>query len=183
MGGREIRKPAVPLFEEGRKGHTKTISIYSHGATVRSGSGPPRYRSFTITLGRILLDKWSAWRKDLYLTTHTTRNRNSSMPLAQWLPNWGSRKKIEWRTKLRVHTSTYRFEIRATILITNILLICRVHFVEICCPWVCNWKKLGTTALERFKTLIPAGKRLQMYSLDRTANEFSWIDLQYRSKG
>ena len=32
------------------------------------------------TLGRIPLDEWSALRRDLYLTTHNTRKRQTSMP-------------------------------------------------------------------------------------------------------
>ena len=33
-----------------------------------------------ITVGKIPLDEWSAHRKDLYLTTHNTHNRQTSMP-------------------------------------------------------------------------------------------------------
>jgi len=33
-----------------------------------------------ITFGRTLLDEWSARRRDLYLTTHNTHNRQTSMP-------------------------------------------------------------------------------------------------------
>ena len=32
------------------------------------------------TVGRALLDEWSARRRDLYLTTHDTHNRQTSMP-------------------------------------------------------------------------------------------------------
>ena len=32
------------------------------------------------TLGRTPLDEWSAFRRDLYLTTHNTQNRQTSMP-------------------------------------------------------------------------------------------------------
>ena len=32
------------------------------------------------TVGRIPLDEWSARRRDLYLTTHSTANRQTSMP-------------------------------------------------------------------------------------------------------
>jgi hypothetical protein len=31
------------------------------------------------TLDRTLLDEWSAWRRDLYLTTHSTHNRQTSV--------------------------------------------------------------------------------------------------------
>jgi len=52
-----------------------------------SGSRPPHYRGFTITLrhttvGRTPLDKWPARNRDLFLTTHNTQNRHISMPLA-----------------------------------------------------------------------------------------------------
>jgi len=48
--------------------------------SLRSGQVPPHYRGFMITLrhtalGRTPLDEWSAWRRDLYLTTHNTHRR------------------------------------------------------------------------------------------------------------
>jgi len=39
-----------------------------------------------ITVGRTPLDEWSACRRDLYLTTHNTHNRQTSMPLAGFEP-------------------------------------------------------------------------------------------------
>ena len=61
------------------------IYIFFHGAAAPSGPGPPHYRSFMITirhntLGRIPLGEWSARRRDVYLTTHNTHNRQTSMP-------------------------------------------------------------------------------------------------------
>jgi hypothetical protein len=61
------------------------------GATDPSGPGPPYYRGFRIalrhaTLGRIPLDEWSAWRRDLYLTTHNTYKRKTSMSPAGFEP-------------------------------------------------------------------------------------------------
>jgi hypothetical protein len=58
--------------------------FFSNGATAPSGPGPPHYRGFTITLrhttlGRTRLDEWSARRRDLYLTTHNTHKRQTSM--------------------------------------------------------------------------------------------------------
>jgi hypothetical protein len=52
-----------------------------------SGSGPTHYRGFMITLGRTTLvrtplDEWPAQRRGLYLTTHNTHNRQTSMPPA-----------------------------------------------------------------------------------------------------
>jgi hypothetical protein len=51
----------------------------------RSGPRPPPYRGITITLrhttlGRTPLDEWSVLRRDLYLATHNTHKRQTSMP-------------------------------------------------------------------------------------------------------
>jgi hypothetical protein len=59
--------------------------IFFHGATVPGQPGPPHYLGFTITLrhatfSRTPLDEWSAWRRNLYLTTHNTHKRQTSMP-------------------------------------------------------------------------------------------------------
>jgi hypothetical protein len=56
---------------------------YFHSATAHSGPGPLHCRGFTITLrhatlGRTPLDKWSARRRDLYLITPNTHNRQTS---------------------------------------------------------------------------------------------------------
>ena len=61
--------------------------FFPHGTTAPSRPGPPHYRGFTITfrhttLGRTPLDEWPARRTDLYLTTHNTHNRQTSMPPA-----------------------------------------------------------------------------------------------------
>jgi hypothetical protein len=58
----------------------------SHGATAPRGPRPPHYWSLTITLGRNPLDKWSPGRRDLYLITHNTHKRHTSMPPAGFEP-------------------------------------------------------------------------------------------------
>jgi hypothetical protein len=65
--------------------------IFPHDATDPSGSGTPHYRGFTITLrhttlGGTPLDEGPARRRDLYLTTHNTHNRQTSMPPAGFEP-------------------------------------------------------------------------------------------------
>jgi len=55
------------------------------------GSGPPHCRGFTVTLrhttlGNIPLDEWSARRRDLYLKTHNTQKRQTSVHLAGFEP-------------------------------------------------------------------------------------------------
>jgi len=63
------------------------ISLF-FGATAPSGPGPPHFTRFLdhtqrrTTVGRTPLDEWSARRRDLYLTTHNTHNRQTSMILA-----------------------------------------------------------------------------------------------------
>ena len=61
------------------------------GLTAPTGPGPLRYQGFTITLrhttfGRTALDEWSARRRDVYLTTHNTHTRQSSMLPAGFEP-------------------------------------------------------------------------------------------------
>ena len=61
------------------------------GSTAPSGPGPPHCRSFTITLrhttlSRTPLDEWSVRRRDLYLTTHNTHNRQIILPPAGFEP-------------------------------------------------------------------------------------------------
>ena len=56
------------------------------GAATQRGSWPSHSWGFLdhtqrrFTVGRIPLDEWSARRRDLYLTTHNTHNRQTSLP-------------------------------------------------------------------------------------------------------
>jgi hypothetical protein len=62
------------------------------GSTAPRGLGLLIFRGFTIThfrhttLGRTPLDEWPARRRDLYLTTHNTHKRQTSMPLVGFEP-------------------------------------------------------------------------------------------------
>jgi hypothetical protein len=67
------------------------ITYFHHGATDSSVPRPPHYRGFMIalrhtTFGRTPLDEWSVRRRDLYLTTHTNHNRQTSMLPAGFEP-------------------------------------------------------------------------------------------------
>jgi len=60
------------------------IDDFFYGTTVPSGPGLLRNRGCTITLrhiihGRTLLDEWSARRIEIYLTTHKTHKRQTSL--------------------------------------------------------------------------------------------------------
>jgi hypothetical protein len=102
-------------------------------ATAPSGPGPPHYLGFTITLrhitlGRTPLDEGSASSRDLYLTTHTTHKRQTSMPPAAFEPTIPTSEQpqthaldraatgighvnLRWKKYLcnRLFLSTYRF--------------------------------------------------------------------------
>ena len=59
--------------------------FFSTALTALSGPGPLLCRNFTITLshttlGRAPLEERSALRIDLYLTTHNTQKKETSMP-------------------------------------------------------------------------------------------------------
>jgi hypothetical protein len=65
--------------------------IFPHRATAPSGPWPSLYRNCTIslrhtTLGRTPLVGRPAPRRSLYLTTHNTHNRKTSMPPARFKP-------------------------------------------------------------------------------------------------
>jgi len=57
------------------------LSDSPHWAMVSSFTRFLDYTHRRTTVGRTPLDEWSARRRDLYLTTHNTHNRQTSMPL------------------------------------------------------------------------------------------------------
>ena len=60
--------------------------FFCFDAATQRGSWPPHawgfldHTQWRTTVGRTPLDEWSARRRDLYLTTHNTHNRQTSMP-------------------------------------------------------------------------------------------------------
>jgi hypothetical protein len=65
----------TPYFSVDSKFTTKAVFFFN-GATAPSGPGPPRFQGFAITFRDTTpLDEWSAQRRDLYLTTHSSHNR------------------------------------------------------------------------------------------------------------
>jgi len=66
-------------------------AFFYHVAAAPSGLGPPHYRRFVITfrrstVDRTPLDKWSARRRDFYLTVYNTHQRQTSMLPAGFEP-------------------------------------------------------------------------------------------------
>ena len=65
------------------------VFLWRCGPTRAMASSSFRSTAHTqrrITVGTTPLDKWSARRRDLYMTTHNTHNRQTSMPLAGFEP-------------------------------------------------------------------------------------------------
>ena len=56
------------------------------------------------TVGRTSLDEWSARRRDLYLTTHYTHNRQISMPSVGFEPKISAIKQFKWPRPQCVNT-------------------------------------------------------------------------------
>jgi hypothetical protein len=59
------------------------LFLSPHGTTASSWPRSPDYRDFTVTLRhttlvRTPLDEWSAWHRNLDLTTHNTHKRQTS---------------------------------------------------------------------------------------------------------
>ena len=64
-----------------------------------------------ITFGRTYLEEWSARRRDLYLTTHNTHNRQTSMPPAGFEPTIPASERPQTHTLDRAATGTGYIEI------------------------------------------------------------------------
>jgi len=70
----------------------KTFILFVFGAIAPSWSGPPHSRGFLdytqrrTTFSRTHLDEWSTRRRDLYLKTHNSHNRQTCMPPVRFEP-------------------------------------------------------------------------------------------------
>jgi hypothetical protein len=64
------------------------------------------HTQWCITVGRTPLDEWSACHRDLYLTTHNTHNRQTSMPLVGFKPTISAGERLQTYALDRVATGT-----------------------------------------------------------------------------
>jgi hypothetical protein len=101
------------------------------GVATQRGSWPPHSWGFLdqtqrrTTVGRTPLDEWSARRRNLYLTTHNTHNRQTSMPPVGFEPTisagqlpqtytldravTGTGIKIQYRCQIWLHQSKKKY--------------------------------------------------------------------------
>jgi len=87
-----------------------SLSPPPHGTTAPSGPGPPHCRGFTITLWYTTHcttppEEWSARRGNLYLTTHNTHERQTSMPPAGLKPAISASERLQTHAFARSATS------------------------------------------------------------------------------
>jgi len=68
------------------------------------------HTQWSITAGRTPLDKWSVRRRDLYLTTHNTHNRQKSMPPVGFKPTISEGERSQTYTLDRAATGTGRIQ-------------------------------------------------------------------------
>ena len=96
-------------------GHTKKRWLPFGGGGVRCG--PPRAMASSFmrflyhtqrrtTVGMTPLDEWSACRRDLYLTTHNTQMRKTSMPPVRFEPTISAGERPQTNASDRATTGT-----------------------------------------------------------------------------
>jgi len=72
------------------------------------------------TLGRTLLDECSTRRRDLYLTTHNTYERHTSMPQARFEPTIPASERPQTHALVRADTETcYLFLVLLKVILSN----------------------------------------------------------------
>ena len=76
------------------------------GAMASSFLRLPDHTQRRTTVGRIPLDEWSARRRDLYLTTHNTHNRQTSMPPVGFDPTISAGERPQTYALYRAATGT-----------------------------------------------------------------------------
>ena len=98
---------------------TTLFCLFVFNATApqgtRASSSFTRFLDHTqrlTTAGRTLLGEWSARRRDLYLTTHNTHNRQTSMPPVGFEPTIPVGERLQIYALDRVATETGLLKVR-----------------------------------------------------------------------
>ena len=91
------------------------------------------------TVGRTLLNEWSARRRDLYLTTHNTHNRQTSMPCVGFEPTISTDERPQ----------TYALDRAATGVGYIYMYICMCVYIYIYMHWYLRVRVLKSASLLR----------------------------------
>ena len=78
------------------------------------------------TVGRTPLNKWSARRRDLYLTTHNTHNRQTSMPLVGFEPTISAGERPQTYPLDRAATGTGKISLYCEQIVSKVVLTLRL---------------------------------------------------------
>ena len=120
------------------------------GAATQRGSWPPRSWGFLdhkqrrYTVGRTPLEEWSALRRDFYLTTQDTHNRQISMPPVGFEPKISAG---ERQTKTK-NVNRFEFNIYKMTIMDWRLLSFKFHFF--CLLWRCDPTRVMASSFLRF---------------------------------
>ena len=153
-----------------RRSHVREcvyISFFLQWRNSPSWPRPPHCRGFTITLrhttlGRTPLDERSARRRDLYLTTHNTHNRQTSMPPAGFEPKISASERPQTDALVRAATGTGVVQY-FTIIKTNVC-----SFISwLCIIWLCTLKLVTHKIISKIWNMP-----LQVYG--RNSQPFVW---------
>ena len=116
--------------------------LFVFGATAPQWARPSSFTRFLDhtqrrnTVGRTPLDEWSARRRDLYLTTHNTHNRQTSMPLVGFEPTITAGERPQTYALNRAATGTGRHGIIECIFVECGELLSRIFTQK---SWIgCN---------------------------------------------
>ena len=100
------------------------------------------------TIGRTPLDEWSARRRDLYLTTHNTHNRQTSMPPVGFEPTISVGERPQTYDLDRAATGTGKFII---IIVCNII----TSYQGTCWKWHPSLRHTWYVVIILLKIVVP----------------------------
>jgi len=117
------------------------------------------HRQRRTTVGRTPLDEWSARRRDLYLTTHNTHNRQTSMPPPRgiWTHDLSRRTAANLRLRPRGHWDRHQVSHRYS---------CFSWWWAHSCP-----KHVEKRNRHSKKNCVPSWLYLQDYTMDAQSTE------------
>ena len=111
------------------------------------------------TVGRTPLDEWSARRRDLYLTTHNTHNRQTSMPSVGFEPTISAGGAA---ADLRLRPHGY-WDRRNTLLGKHNIWFWNLRY-RVNQPWLINFLWFTSTVLPQQSLYFPLSYSLHMHT-------------------
>ena len=125
------------------------------------------------TVGRTPLDEWSARRRDLYLTTHNTHNRQKPMPLVGFEPTISAGERPQTYALDRAATGTGFYPI---LLIIKLSILLQFQFVtvDILTSWLVRHFLLIHTTMH----LIPLNLRWRINGPISLLPRYTWMALE-----